>query len=33
MLNQNTVYVSDPGDIDTPMWLPNQGALRRWWGM
>ena len=30
-LNQNTVYVSDPGDIDTIMWLPNQGAISEWW--
>jgi hypothetical protein len=30
-LNQNTVYVSDPGDIDTVMWLPNYGAIEEWW--
>lgn len=30
ILSQSTVYVSDPGNIDTPMWLPNQATLRRW---
>lgn len=32
-LNQGTTHVSDPGDIDTPMWLPNQGAIKKWWSM
>ena len=30
ILSQSTVYVSDPGNIDTQMWLPNQATIRRW---
>lgn len=33
-LLQNTKFVSDPtSTIDTPMWLPNQGAIQYWWHM
>jgi len=33
VLNQSTVYVSDPGNLDTPMWLANQGAMKKWYSM
>ena len=33
VLNQSTVHVSDPGNLDTPMWLANQGAMKKWYSM